>query len=470
VKNDKSSGAYNKLYQVPSLGGISKKIMEYVDSAVAFSPNGQRLAFVRDFLKTEQTAIILANIDGSGERTLATRKAPERFASDITTRIAWSPDGETIACAATNGKADRVVGISVENGSERTLTTQDWAYVGQVGWLSEGQGLVIVAAATGSTQASAQLWYVSYPGGEPRRITNDLNRYRDVTLVEGSRALVTVQTNRISNIWVSPKEDPNHARQITSGTLDTNLAWTPDGRIVYWSNASGAGNIWIMDADGSNQRQLTHEDRAGRAFVTADGHYILYSTTRENKTNIWRMDLDGSNQMQLTNGNVNLNPSASPDSRWVIYVSQDRINGTLWKIPIDGGQPIQLSGPTVNLPVVSPDGKQIACFYWDEQAVPPRGVMVLPFAGGTPTKRFNIVSPGPDAFVLRWTLEGDALLYIDRHFANIWRQPISGGESAPLTNFEGDQIFNFAYSRDGKFLATARGRITEDVVLIENSN
>jgi Tol biopolymer transport system component len=137
--------------------------------------------------------------------------------------------------------------------------------------------------------------------------------------------------------------------------------------------------------------------------------------------------------------------------------------------PTDGGQPIQLSGPTVNLPVVSPDGKQIACFYWDEQATPPRGVMVLPFAGGTATKRFNIISPGPEAFVLQRTPEGDALLYIDPHLANIWRQPISGGEPTPLTDSQGDQIFNFAYSPDGKSLATARGRITEDVVMIENS-
>jgi serine/threonine protein kinase/Tol biopolymer transport system component len=470
VKNDKSSGAYNKLYVVPSLGGTPKKLMEHVDSAIAFSANGQRFAFVRDFLKTEQTAIVVANADGGSEWTLATRKAPERFVSDFTTRIAWSPDDETIACPATNGSGASIAGVSVRDGSERTLTTQSWAYIGQVGWLSDGQGLVMIAAAEGSSQASSQLWFLSYPRGKARRITNDLNRYRDVTLVAGSQTLITVQTNRISNIWVAPREDPARARQITSGTLDSTVAWTPDGRIVYWSNANGSGNIWIMAADGSNQRQLTHEGRTGRPSVTADGRYIVFSATRENKTNIWRMDVDGTDLLQLTDSRLNVNPCPSPDGRWVIYVSQDRFNGTLWRVPMDGGKPTQLSGPTVNLPVVSPDGKQIACFYWDEQATPPRGVMVLPFEGGKATKRFNILSPGPEAFVLHWTPEGDALLYIDPHLANIWRQPISGGEPTPVTDFQGDQIFNFAYSPDGKFLATARGRITEDVVLIENSN
>ncbi|MGH9956080.1 MAG: protein kinase domain-containing protein, partial [Pyrinomonadaceae bacterium] len=225
VKNERGGGPFNKLYRVPSLGGASKKLMDHVDSAVSFSPDGRRLAFVRDNLKKEETEIVLANADGGEEQTLAKRKAPERFESDLSTRIGWSPNGKVIACPAMNidseGDFYNLVEVSVEDGSEKPVTLQKWAYIGQVAWLANSSGLVMVAADEGSTRASAQLWQLSYSSGETRRITNDLNRYTDVSLTADSNTMATVQKNQVSNIWVAPAGDPNRAKQITSGTNDT---------------------------------------------------------------------------------------------------------------------------------------------------------------------------------------------------------------------------------------------------------
>ncbi len=476
VKTDRASGggAFNKLFQIPSLGGVSKKLMEQVDSAITFSPDGQRFAFVRDNLQKEETEIVLANADGRGEHTLAVRKAPDRFASDLATRIAWSPDGTIIACAAVSADRDgyyqSVVAVSVQDGSQKLLTSQRWSHIGQVAWQSDGSGLVMVAVDDESIRASPQLWYLSYPSGQARRITNDLNRFSDVSLTANAGALVTVQTNRVSNIWVAPKGDESRARQITSGTYDgsAGLAWTPDGRIVYTSEASGKQDIWMMNVDGTNQKRLTHDGQNGRPTVSRDGRHILFHSLRGGRNNIWQMDVDGGSQRQLTDGKSNAHGSFSADDRWVVYISRDHGNGTVWKMPIDGGKAVQLSGPTANLPSVSPDGKQIVCFYWDEQANPPRGAMIIPFEGGVPTKRFNLSSGGMVyGFVLHWTLDGRAILFIDTR--NIWSQPLDGGEPVQLTNFQGDQIFNFDYSPDGKWLAAARGSVTSDVVLISDA-
>lgn len=138
----------------------------------------------------------------------------------------------------------------------------------------------------------------------------------------------------------------------------------------------------------------------------------------------------------------------------MVYASWDHGNGTVWKVPTEGGSPLQVSGPSANLPVVSPDSKQIACFYWDEQANPTRGVMLLSPDGGAPSKRFNIRS-GPDGFALRWAPDGRSIMFL-RNTSGIWAQPIDGGPAEQLTHFQGDQIFNFDYSPDGKSVAVAR--------------
>jgi len=62
------------------------------------------------------------------------------------------------------------------------------------------------------------------------------------------------------------------------------------------------------------------------------------------------------------------------------------------------------------------------------------------------------------------------LTYIDSQdgVSNIWSQPLNGGKPVQVTNFKTGRIFNFAWSRDGKQLALARGTLTNDVILISD--
>jgi eukaryotic-like serine/threonine-protein kinase len=455
------------LYRVSSLGGTSTKLIEYLDSAVAFSPDGQRFAFLRAKSRKE-TSLLIANADGSGERTIATRMAPEFFVTEGLVRIGWSPDGKIVACPTGDNTKNfyGVVGVSVEDGSEKPLTSQKLPYVAQVAWLSGGSGLAMLAIAPDERKSPQQLWRLSYPGGELRRITNDLNSYTSLSLTEDSNALVTVQSNQSSRIWIAPKGDAVNARQISSGAEDGSggLCWTPEGRIVYQSRTGGDGrsNIWVMNADGSNQRQLTYEGGITPS-VSSDGRYIVFASWgRADTMNIWRVDIDGGNQRQLTDGKSNGMPCVSRDGRWVVYASWEL---GLWKVPIDGGTSVFLSDSNSMWPVVSPDGTQIACFYADDKANPSDGTMLLSFEGGQPAKRLKTLYIN---FPLRWTPDGRALMYIDTYRSNIWSQPVDGGSPVQLTTLQGDQLFHFDYSPDGKWLALARGRVTADVVLISN--
>ncbi len=131
---------------------------------------------------------------------------------------------------------------------------------------------------------------------------------------------------------------------------------------------------------------------------------------------------------------------------------------------IDGGTPVQLTDKYSRYPAISPDGKLIACHY-KEGPNAPTSIAVIPFAGGEPIKTFAL----PLSHV-RWTTDGRALTYIDTRegVSNLWSQPLAGGPSKQLTNFQAETIFGFAWSRDGKRLALIRGVVNNDVVLINN--
>lgn len=87
--------------------------------------------------------------------------------------------------------------------------------IGRALWLPDGSGLLAVIRA----QERGQLWYVSYPRGEAKRVTNDLTDYAldALDLTRDGKSLVTVENTIISNLWVVARGDASNARQITSG-------------------------------------------------------------------------------------------------------------------------------------------------------------------------------------------------------------------------------------------------------------
>ena len=200
-----------------------------------------------------------------------------------------------------------VLEVRVADGSARPLTTQRWWRVGRIAWLPDGKGLVF----TGQEQESSpsQIWYLSYPGGELHRITNDLNDYRGVSVTSDGGALVTVQSELISSIWIAPSEDTERAKKLRSSNADgmEGISWTPDGRLLYLSRASGHADIWIMDQDGSHQKQLIADGSNNKwPAASGDGRYIVFVSDRAGVQNIWRTDIDGSNPKELTKGGSEL--------------------------------------------------------------------------------------------------------------------------------------------------------------------
>jgi serine/threonine protein kinase/Tol biopolymer transport system component len=461
------------LYKVPVLGGSGTKVFSGVTGPGCFSPDGKQIAIVSYDSSSKESVLSIANPDGTGMKKLTAVKDGSFFGWS-----AWSPDGKIIACALMGfdsaGVYANVIGVRVADGTEQKLSTKRWQSIDQMTWLSDGSGLLLCAK--DEETPFEQIWELSYPGGQYRKLTNDLSDYYGVSLTADSHALVTLQAQRISNVWVSADRDVTHGAQVTSGAgTYYDLAWTPDGKILYASDATGSADIWEMNADSTEQKQLTAA--AGRNYAPAispDGRYIVFHSNRSGSWQIWQMNRDGSNPKQLTNGNTDSNwPEYSPDGKWVIYQhSESAASPGLWRVPSNGGSPVKITDKPLIRPTVSPDGKLIACWQGDNQLSSRLQITVIPFAGGQAVKVFELpptVWTGWDA-PLHWTPDGQALTYIDMRggIPNIWSQPLNGGAPKQLTDFRDNQMFSFAWSGDFK-LATARGLRVGDAILITDS-
>lgn len=477
------------LYQVPVLGGVTpKKILSDVSQPVSISPDGKQIAFGRFHLTSPEDELLVANADGTNERRLVKVVEPEWLSG---ANAAWSPDGKMLAIGYGSSKARdpnlpsgiytmTVAVISVANPTLNPITSRGWPYTGNLAWFSDGTGLALVARE--QRLSPLQIWQVAYPGGEARRLTNDLNSYDyySLSLTADGRGLVAVQTDPVSNIWVAPGGDASRARAITSGRNvqegHYGLVWTPDGKLVYDSDVNRKASIWIVNRDGSDLKPLT--DSSFDDFmpeVSSDGRYLVFGSTRKG-FQLWRADIDGRNPIQLTHETGAPTFSISPDGRWVIY---SLYLGGIFRVSIDGGSPIELVAKgDLRYPQVSPDGKLLAYAFDDEQTKRPK-IAVIQFDSGTLFKTFDLpVSTGSSFYEsaffhgFHWSPDGRALIYNNTlsGVSNLWRQPLDGSPAKQITNFKSDLIYNFAYAPDGRDLAVSRGSHTRDAVLISEAN
>lgn len=461
------------LYRVPALGGPSRKIAPSLNSPVTFSPDGRRIAFTRNDDAKQTVLLITANADGTEERVIASHSEPEWLRWP-----AWSPDGKTIACAVNrfdaSGRSSMIIGFDAANGSEHQLTTRRWFQIEQLGWLGDA-GTLIVSAAEQDKLSPVQIWRLTVATGDVQRVTNDLNNYAGISLTVSGNALVTMQTDRLANIWTVPNGDAKKALQITSGAGKFDgffgVVWTQGGQVLYTSAVSGAWDIWKMNADGSNQQQLT--SGAGSNYgpaVSPDGRYVVFVSNRTGEAfNVWRMDMDGGNPKQLTFGRDENFAHVTADNRWVVYATVGfNQKAGIWKVPIEGGEAVPLTDKPASWPALSPDGKLFACTY---QTAPDarQKLAILSIDGGEPLKMFDL--PPGFQFNTVWSPDGRGVGYLDHRssVANVWMLLVNDGTSVQVTDFKTDGVAAYDWSRN-KGLVCSRSVETTSVVLIRNLN
>jgi eukaryotic-like serine/threonine-protein kinase len=460
VRSDKSTATFRYLYQMPVLGGSPRQLTRDIDAPVSFSPDGSEFVFERGVPERHAVEIRIAQSDGSGERLLTTLSANAAFLDGAT----WSSNGKEIAVSTLGTGRDTNWGvhlIHVSDGKVRQLVSTGGRFVGHPVWLPDGNSLLATIGDT--TLGRGQLYSINYAGGELHRFTNDLSDYStNLDLTRDGRLLITIQRNRVSDIWIATAADAPQRQLTSGGTIYETIAPGPSGKLLA---KSSNGDLWRMNVDGGERALLVPQAHNLFSISSCGDRYVVYDSYREGQVELWRADADGASAVKIAD---DVRPSTcSPDGKWIYYAAKSKI----YRMLAEGGA----SSEVVTVPghsdawllTTSPDGSLLGFMYQEGSPVPMLKAGIVSGDGGT----VRFISILPLGFgSLRWSPSGKALQYdLTRNGAtNIWEQPLAGGNPRQITHFASGRIFDFAWARGGKQLLLAKGNDSSDVILISN--
>lgn len=458
------------LYQVPVLGDTPRKILEGVTGPVSFTPDGKRFVFSRLNPATGAAQLVSANsADGSevtivGEGTYnVDYRAPN-----------FSPDGTTILFVAGERRDDgwywHVGEIPAAGGERKMLCEPRKQRLWGASWLGT-TGDILVNAQAPDTKNS-QLFVMPRGTGELTRLTNDLNSYSGLSATADGTKIVVTQDQRMNDIWVWSGNEAEKPRKITNqSVIIHSCTWTPSGRVIYNILENGKDLLWSIGSDGASRTQLTSADVEGDfADASPDGRFILYLSNRSGSWQLWRMNADGSDAKQLTpDSEAPVRGRFALGGSKIIFERRLQDETVLAFMDIDGGPPQDITEQYIGDWSTTNDGRMVVYEFYDKPSGKYRTAVrsledlnQVKYLDLLP-KDFVILSPdGRYVLTKRNEPENDPM-------STIWAFPVDGGEPKKVLQNPTDNIYWAEYADDNKNLAIVQGRVISNLILFTRS-
>jgi Tol biopolymer transport system component len=433
------------LYVMPALGGTARKIAVFPGES---DPGSVSWAPSRAFFVVAGPGLGLSVVPSESGEVRGLTKPP--FGQDREPAI--SPDSAAVAFVrrtATFNTQILMLNLKADGsaaGEPKVLTHGVWD-IGPVEWTPDGQELIFEGSPGSSNPC---LWRMSRNGGEPARMIMPGVISGEPTLSHQQGRLVYVAGQYETKLFKIPlgKGSAGEPQPITDAIGDhSDLSMSPDGaHMAFASNRTGTKELWVADADGSDQRQLTSflGPAVGSPRWSPDGKTIAFDGAASGSSDIYLVPSEGGKPTRLTTDPGNeVRPAWSHDGKW-IYYGWDRPEHEreIWKIPSTGGQAVLVtSGHNA---VETPDGKWL-------YVLQPEGIVRMR-PDGTGTEGVTHGNPGTNF----WNISAHGLYVLDGENRKLLRVPFENKGVETVYEFSKANVPEsggtaFAVAGDGGF-------------------
>ena len=207
---------------------------------------------------------------------------------------------------------------------------------------------------------NAEIYTMVGDDSSPNRLTDspEIDDWPDFS-PDGSKIVFTRYHSGKPDVYVM-NADGSFQTNLTnsSSSTDSQPAWSPDGtRIAFHSNRGGGNlQIYVMNADGTNVIQLTNTPELNSSpDWSPDGNFIVFESMRDGQREIYKMNADGSGPTQLTTTGGNYGPEWSPNGNRIVFST----GSGLWTVKPDGTAQTNITSGSDFHPHWSPDGSLI---------------------------------------------------------------------------------------------------------------
>ena len=398
----------------------------------AWSPDGRFIAFFHR-TDTEKGLSVIPSLGGPVRKILSIADHDRGFG-----RIAWSQDGmHLFVSLGPGGRQSRIFSVAVSNGERQPITEPPAEAIGDIdpSISPDGRSLAFLR-----TRASAvvDLYIKPLSGGEPRRVSFEGVKLSGYTWSNDGRDLLLFSDyGGINGLWRVPVFKswilPQTPRLALRGEDRELPALSRTGYLAY-AQVSININVWRLDlsanpAERKPEPVLHSKGMQSDAAYAPDGKHIAFFTRRSGSTEIWISDEEGNDAIQLTKfeGPHTGSPHFSPDGSKIAFDSRPGGNPDIFVVAADGGAPRRLtSEPSEDVvPSWSRDGKWI---YFASNRGGSWQVWKMPSAGGAAVK---VTRNG--GFAGQESYDGQHFYYAkSRDEGGLWRVPVSGGKEEPV--------------------------------------